>query len=83
MKNPFDHPPNPLPDQEGGGNCIWGDTPKPLPKGQSPSGLPFFSNLLGFGLTASGHGVIIMVKGNKERGVLHCGLKMGNYGVYG
>ncbi len=32
----------PLPFQEGGERWYLGDTPKPLPKGFRPSGLPFF-----------------------------------------
>ena len=29
LKNPFDHPPDPLPSQEGGRDCIWGTPPDP------------------------------------------------------
>ena len=62
MKNPFDHPPDPLPSQEGafcgrGERLYLGNTPRPPPEGAplrrgrplrrgTPSGLPFFSNLL-------------------------------------
>jgi hypothetical protein len=42
LKNPLDHPPNPLPGQEGGRNCIWGTPPDP-PRGASPLCTPHFS----------------------------------------
>ena len=35
MKNPFDHPPGPLPVQEGGKDYIWGTPPDPCHKGAS------------------------------------------------
>ena len=51
LKNPFDHPPDPLPGQEGGGNYIWGTPPDPCQRGRpirmgTPSGLSFFITLL-------------------------------------
>ena len=36
LKNPFDHPPDPLPGQEGGSNCIWGTPPDPWQRGFTP-----------------------------------------------
>jgi hypothetical protein len=43
MKNPFDHPPNPLPSQEGGKDYIWGTPPDPCQRGKAPLDSPFFA----------------------------------------
>ncbi|MSQ41374.1 MAG: DNA polymerase III subunit delta [Dehalococcoidia bacterium] len=41
LKNPFDHLPVPLPNQEGGGNYIWGTLPYPCQRGFAPLDTPF------------------------------------------
>jgi hypothetical protein len=53
LKNRFDHPPVPLPGQEGGKDYIWGTPPDPGHRGRplrrgTLSGLSFFITLLGY-----------------------------------